>query len=157
MTYTMAITLIHTAISLVQIPFGLMAMYRLFRPAPIDPWTRSFLVATFLTAFTGFLFPFGGVTPALIFSVLALLVLAAMALAWRRGTRVKPWSWIYPAGMVISLYLDVFVGIVQAFLKIDALHQLAPTGSEPPFAAAQAVALVIFLILGVLAVRRYRP
>lgn len=157
MGYLAAITLFHTAISLVQIPFGIMALRRLFRPNAHDPWTRSFLVACFLTAVTGFLFPFNGVTPALVFSVLALAVLALMALAWRRGTGRAPWRAIYAGGMVLSLYLDVFVAVVQSFLKIPALHALAPTGSEPPFALAQGLLLVVFLGIGALALRRYRP
>jgi hypothetical protein len=39
---------------------------------------------------------------------------------------------------------------------LAALHPLAPTGTEPPFAIAQLVNLAIFVILGVLAARRFR-
>ena len=40
--------------------------------------------------------------------------------------------------------------------KVPALKALAPTGSEPPFAAAQGVVLLVFLVLGILAFRRFR-
>ena len=67
------------------------------------------------------------------------------------------WRWIYVATAVVALYLNVFVGVVQAFQKIPALQPLAPTQSEPPFLTAQAVALVLFVILGVVAVKTFRP
>ena len=57
----------------------------------------------------------------------------------------------------MALYLNVFVGVVQSFQKITFLHPLAPNGSEPPFIVAQSVALLMFVILGFLAVRRFHP
>ena len=60
-------------------------------------------------------------------------------------------------GAVASLYLNVFVLIVQSFQKIPVLKALAPTQSEPPFAIAQGVVLVLFVVLGFLAVGKFRP
>ena len=68
-----------------------------------------------------------------------------------------PWRWIYIVGAVLALYLNVFVLVVQAFGKLPPLHRLAPTGSEPPFAIAQGLTLVLFIVLGTLAFRRFRP
>jgi hypothetical protein len=45
---------------------------------------------------------------------------------------------------------------VQLFRRLPALHDLAPTQSEPPFAAAQLVVLVLFIALGVAAAKRFR-
>ena len=56
---------------------------------------------------------------------------------------------------VMALYFNVFVGVVQAFAKIGRL--LAPTQTEPPFAVAQGAVLLIFVILGLIALRRFRP
>jgi uncharacterized membrane protein SirB2 len=39
-------------------------------------------------------------------------------------------------------------------MKVPVLHDLAPTQSEPPFAVAQLAVLVLFIVLGTLAVRR---
>jgi hypothetical protein len=58
--------------------------------------------------------------------------------------------------MVLAVYLNVFVAVVQAFMKVSFLHALAPSGKEPPFMIAQAVALIAFVIIGVIAFRRYR-
>jgi len=58
---------------------------------------------------------------------------------------------------VTALYLNVFVLVAQAFLKIAALHALAPTGSEPAFAIAQGIVLVLFIVLGFRALRAFHP
>jgi len=58
---------------------------------------------------------------------------------------------------VLALYLNVFVGVVQSFLKVPMLNALAPTQSEPPFVIAQAVVLAIFVMFGLLAVRSFHP
>ena len=58
---------------------------------------------------------------------------------------------------LLALYLNVFVGIVQAFQKIPALHQLAPQGSEPLFAAVQLVVLLIFVFLVWRCLRKFHP
>jgi hypothetical protein len=63
----------------------------------------------------------------------------------------------YVVGAVACLYLNVFVLIVQAFLKIPSLHVLAPKGSEPPFVVTQGIVLILFVVVGVFAARRFRP
>jgi hypothetical protein len=57
----------------------------------------------------------------------------------------------------MALYLNVFVGVVQAFQKLPLLQSLAPTQSEPPFLIAQIAVLVIFVSLGAIAVVRFHP
>jgi hypothetical protein len=70
---------------------------------------------------------------------------------------VGPWRWIYVVGAVVSLYLNCFVLVVQGFLKVPALHALAPHGNEPVFALTQGLVLVLFVIAGFIAVRRFHP
>ncbi len=55
------------------------------------------------------------------------------------------WRCFNVVGSVVALYFNVFVLVVQAFLKMPALHALAPKGSEPPFATAQGIVLVLFI------------
>jgi hypothetical protein len=57
----------------------------------------------------------------------------------------------------VALWFNVFVLIVQAFQKIPSLKTLAPTQSEPPFQLVQGAALVLFVVLAILAVRKFRP
>ena len=146
------LTTIHTLISFVAIALGIVAVRGLFRPAP-PGWTTWFIAAAAATSLTGFLFPFIGVTPAFAVGIVACLVLAVVIAArWAYGLAGR-WRAAYAIGLVVSLYLLVFVTIAQAFAKIPALNALAPTGSEPAFAVAQAVCLVVFVVIGFRAVR----
>jgi hypothetical protein len=56
-------------------------------------------------------------------------------------------------GAVLALYFNVFVAIVQAFAKLAPLKALAPTQTEPPFAVAQGLTLLVFIGLSILAAR----
>ncbi len=57
--------------------------------------------------------------------------------------------------ILISLYLNVFVLIVQLFRKVPALNAMAPTQSEPPFKITQLVVLAIFVVLTVVTAIRF--
>ena len=85
------------------------------------------------------------------------VVLAAAILGLYVFRLSGAWRWIYIVCAVFALYLNCFVGVVQAFLKIPALKALAPTQAEPPFLVAQLLLLVVFIVLGFLAVRRFTP
>jgi hypothetical protein len=69
---------------------------------------------------------------------------------------VGGWARVYAIGAVVALYLNVFVLVVQAFLKSPTLNALAPTQSEPPFLVAQLVVLMLFVGLGIVAARRFK-
>ena len=66
------------------------------------------------------------------------------------------WRWIYTVNVVIGLYLNVFVLVAQVFLKVPALKAMAPTQSEAPFVVAQVVVMALFVVLGILAVKRFQ-
>jgi hypothetical protein len=114
-------------------------------------------LATVLTSVTGFFFPFTKFGPPHAFGVLSLIVLAVAIPALYVYHLAGPWRWLYVTGAVVALYFNVFVGVVQAFQKLSFLQPLAPTQSEPPFLVAQAVVLVIFVVLGIVAVRSFHP
>jgi hypothetical protein len=151
------LTLVHVVLSLIGIVTGLVVLYGLLTSNRMDGWTLVFLFTTVATSVTGFFFPFKGITPAIILGILSLVVLAA-AIAARYAFHLAGSSrWIYVVGSVVALYFNVFVLVVQAFLKIPALHTLAPKGSEPPFAIAQGIALVFFILAGILSVKPFYP
>jgi hypothetical protein len=151
------LTLVHVALSLIGIISGLIVLAGLLRANRMNGWTLVFLITTVATSVTGFFFPFRGITPAIILGILSLIVLAA-AIAARYAFRLAgDWRWIYVVSAVVALYFNFFVLVVQSFLHIPALHVLAPKGSEPPFAIAQGVVLVLFILAGFLAVKRFHP
>ena len=121
----------------------------------LDGWTSIFLTTTVLTSVTGFLFPFEGLKPSYIVGGISLLVLAIAIWARYGGRLAGPSRWIYVVTAAVALYLNCFVAVVQSFLKIPALHALAPTGSEPPFLIAQLLVLAIFVWLTWRAAKRF--
>ena len=148
---------IHVVLSLIGIASGLVVLYGLLKGEPLDGWTALFLATTILTGVTGFPLPPFGWDPARTVGVI-LLVLLAVAVAARYAFHLAgAWRWIYVVSAVLALYLNVFVGVIQAFQKLAFLQPLAPTQSEPPFVISQALLLIAFVVLGALAVRRFHP
>jgi hypothetical protein len=151
-------TFLHVLISLVGIASGLIVLERFFRNRTLGVSNVVFLTTTILTSVTGFLFPFKTFgSPAHIIGTISLLILAIALFALYAGNLVGPWRWIYVSTAMVALYLNVFVAVVQSFAKIGRLHALAPTGSEPPFVITQVIALVLFIVLGIVALMRFRP
>ena len=148
-------TLFHVVLSLLGIASGLIVVYGMLSGKRLDSWTAIFLVTTVLTSATGFLFPFKHLLPSHIVGILSLLVLA-VAIVARYPRRLEGgWRRIYVICAMVALYLNCFVLVVQAFLKAPALHALAPKGNEPPFLIAQLALLAIFVLLTIVAARRF--
>src|SRR5580698_3741087 len=135
----------HVAISLVGILSGFVMLYGLLLGRNFRTAIAVFLLTTILTSLSGFPLPPFGFDPPRAVGVLSLILLAG---AGRQ---------IFVACAVAALYLNVFVLVAQGFLKIPALHALAPTGSEPPFAIVQGIVLLIFIAIGIAAALRFRP
>jgi hypothetical protein len=150
-------TTLHVIISLIGIVSGAVVLIGMLGGSRLPSWTALFLATTVLTSVTGFFFPFTKLLPSHVVGIISLVVLAAALLALYVFRLEGPWRWIYVAGAALALYLNVFVGVVQAFQKLAFLQPLAPTQSEAPFLVAQLVVVAIFVVLGVLAVMRFHP
>jgi hypothetical protein len=148
---------IHVLISLIGIVSGLVLLYGLLAGKPSGAWTALFLAATILTSVTGFPLPPFGFDPPRAVGTISLVLLATAVAALYPFHLTGAWRWIYIGCAVVALYLNVFVGVIQAFQKLSFLRSLAPTQSEPPFLVAQLVVLIAFVALGVLAVIRFHP
>jgi hypothetical protein len=152
-------TLLHVLLSVVGIAAGLIVMERLLRNRALGMSNMIFLIATILTSASGFLFPpkGPGFTPGQILGVISLAMLLIAVVALYVGNLIGAWRWIYVVSAVMALYFNVFVGVVQAFAKVGRLRMLAPTQTEPPFALTQGAVLLFFLVVVVIALRRFRP
>ena len=151
-----AFTALHVFISLVAIATGMVAMVAFARGAWLPRITHAFLWTTLATTVTGFLFPFNGFTPAIGTGIVSTVVLAIAFFALYRSKLQGRARTVYAVTAVMGLWLNLFVLVVQSFLKIPALHALAPNGNEPPFAAAQGVMLIAAVALGFFSVRKAR-
>src|SRR5437764_5240317 len=119
-------TLVHVLVSLVGILAGLVVLFGMFGSRKLDGWTALFLATTVVTSVTGFFFPRDHILPAHIVGVISLVVLAIAIVARYVYRMAGPWRWIYVAGAALALYLNAFVGVVQAFQKVPFLASLAP-------------------------------
>jgi len=149
-------TLVHVLISLMGIVSGFVIVFGLLGGKRLDGWTAVFLTTTALTSLSGFGFPFEHLLPSHKVGIVSLVVLAVAIAARYAFHLAGAWRSIYSVGATLALYLNVFVLVVQAFLKVPALHELAPTGTEPAFLVAQLVVLAAFLALGTMATIRFR-
>jgi hypothetical protein len=150
-------TIIHTLISLVAIFTGFIVLFGLLAGNRLPGWTKWFLITAVATTVTGFFFPFHGITPAIKLGIISLVVLVVTIYARYAKHLAGSWRWIYAVGAVLTLYFNVFVGIVQSFEKIPALNAMAPTQTEQPFKLTQLSVLGLFIVLGFIAAIRFRP
>jgi hypothetical protein len=150
-------TTFHTVLSLVGIVAGLIVMLGMFGSKRFPGLTALFLATTVLTSVTGYFFPRDHILPSHIVGAISLVMLAIAIFALYSRHLQGAWRWIYVVTASVALYLNVFVGVVQSFLKVPAVNALAPTQSEPPFLIAQCVVLLLFIVLAVVALRSFHP
>jgi hypothetical protein len=151
-----AYTIIHVAISLAAIASGFVVLFGMIANKRLAGWHAFFLVTTILTSVTGFGFPIKGMTPGIAIGLISLVILAVVVYARSAKHLAGWWRPVYVIGATVAFFFNFFVLIVQSFMKVPALKALAPTQSEPPFVATQIVALVTFIVLGALALRKFR-
>jgi hypothetical protein len=150
-------TLVHTVLSLVALVSGVIVVVGLLASKMHNGWTALYLATAVATSATGFGFASPSFMPSHGVGVVSLAVLLAAILARYVFHFAGAWRRIYAVGVVLGLYFLVFVAIAQAFMKVPALRAMAPTTSEPPFAIAQGVCLVIFIVLAIAAAKKFRP
>ena len=153
---------VHVIISLIGIVAGILVMFGMLGSRRMPGLTAIFLLFTILTSATGFLIPpllSEKLLPSHMIGILSLVLLAIACIGLYVMKLSGAWRWIYVLTALISLYLNVFVLVIQSFLKVPALHALAPSvpPSEPPFAILQGIVLVFFAVVIIGAIRRYRP
>lgn len=151
------LTWVHTILSLVALATGIVVLRHLLGATMSESWTTAYLTTAIATSVTGFAFPFERFGPSHWVGVASLIVFAVAILA-RYGLHLAGvWRVAYAVSIVLGVYFLVFVSIAQAFMKVPALHALAPTLSEPAFVLAQVVALLLFGALAVGASLSFRP
>lgn len=146
-------TIVHVIISLIAIAAGFIAVFEMMASKPLGLWNTIFLWTTIATSVTGYGFPFEKVLPSHIVGAISLVILAVAVFALYAKHLAGSWRWIYVVSAAAALWFNVFVLVAQSFMKISALKALAPTQSEPPFLIAQAITLVLFVLLGIFSLR----
>ena len=150
-------TLVHVIISLIAIAAGFVVMGGLVSSKRLPGTTAVFLFFTILTSVTGFFFPITKIGPPHIFGVVSLVLLVFTVYGLYGRHLMGAWRPVYIVTALIAQYLNVVVLIVQSYQKVPALHVYAPNGNEPPFAITQGLALVLFVVVGWLALKKFHP
>ncbi|MBR1208648.1 MULTISPECIES: hypothetical protein [unclassified Bradyrhizobium] len=159
------LVLVHVIISLIAIVAGVIVMFGLLGSRAMPGLTAIFLILTILTNATGFVIPplvTEKLLPSHIIGGLSLVLLAIACIALYAMQLEGAWRPIYIVTAMVSLYLNVFVLVIQSFLKVPALQALAPAvppnpPSGPVFAVVQGIVLVFFAVVIIGAWRRFRP
>jgi hypothetical protein len=153
---------VHVIISLIGIVAGFIVMFAMLGSNRTPGWTALFLLLTILTSATGFLIPplvSEKLLPSHIIGALSLVLLAIACFALYGQKLSGSWRWVYVLTALLAQYFNVFVLVIQSFLKVGPLHALAPSvpPSGPVFAIVQGIVLVFFIIFIIGAIRRFRP
>jgi hypothetical protein len=153
---THAFTQLHVITSLIALATGAFATVGLLSGKLISGWTGLFLATTIATSVTGFFFhsKFG---PAHVVGIISLGALAVALIALYSRKLTGRWRAAYVVAALFSFYLNAFVAVTQTFQKVAFFNELAPTQTEPPFKIAQGIFLLLFVAIGVLALKRFRP
>ena len=138
-----AFTLLHVVISLIGIATGLVVAAAMLRSKAANGWTAVFLATTVLTSATGFLFPVDKILPSHIVGVISLVVLAVAIIALYSFRLAGSWRWIYVTTTLFALYLNVFVLVAQAFLKVGSSRRSPQRNSDPAFIIAQVIVIAV--------------
>lgn len=150
-------TLVHTVISLVAIGLGLVVAYGVVTSNRMPSVTAWFLLLTIVTSASGYLFPVKGILPSHIVGGISLVLLALAVIALYGMKLSGFWRPVYVITAILALWFNVFVFIIQMFIKFPAFASLAPKQNEPPFLAVQGLALLLFAMVIVLGLKRFRP
>src|SRR5215470_5037455 len=151
---------LHVVICFIGLLAGAVVLVALCGGSRRPTWDAVLLLSTVLISLTGFPLPSPPGTPtpdpARILGVIEIVIVLIAALALYVGHLARAWRGIYLVTIVLAVYFNAFVAVTQAFLKIGFLHGFAPTGKEPAFLIAQLLTLALFVVIGVMAIKRYR-
>lgn len=149
--------LVHTAISLVAVAAGVVA---LVRHREISPGSRSgtvYIWATVLTCLTGFgIFQHGGFGKPHALGVLTLLVLGLAALARKPGRFGRLTRYVETVSYSLTLFFHMIPGFTETFTRLPAGAPLFSGPDDPALQKVVGLVFVVFLVGAALQVRRLR-
>jgi hypothetical protein len=150
------LTIIHVALSLIGIAAGFLVIFQMIGGKKLGGLNAVFLVTTILTSVTGYFFPNTKITPGMVIGAISLVVLAIALFALYSKKLAGGWRTVYVVTAVMAQFFNVLVLIVQSFMKIPALRAMAPTPDASIIKICQLVALVLLVILGVIAGKKFK-
>jgi hypothetical protein len=149
-------TRLHVMLSLIGLGAGLFMGFGMIRGKAWPAMTATFVAATGLAIVTGFLFPFLGITPGIVFGIFALVALGIAVVARYGKHMAGRWRKAWVVSAMVALYLNFFMFIIQLFDKTPGLQAMGEVQKETVFAGAQLAVLVGFILWTIKAVRQFK-
>ncbi len=149
--------LVHTAISLVAVVAGVVALFRYKEIPPGTTVGQVYVWTTVLTCLTGFgIFQHGGFGKPHVLGILTLLVLALAALAGKPGRFGRATPYVETVGYSLTFFFHMIPGFTETFTRLPAGSPLFSSPDDPALQKVIGVVFVVFLVGVVLQVRRLR-
>jgi uncharacterized membrane protein len=148
---------IHTAISLIAVAAGLIALLRDKEISPRNGVGKIYIIATILTCLTGFgIFQHGGFGKPHALGIITLVVLGVAYVAGYTKFYGRFSPYIETVSYSATFLFHLIPGITETTTRLPLGAPVLPNAEAPALQAASAVLGVLFLIGATLQVRRLR-
>ena len=149
--------IVHTAISLVAVGAGAVALIRQGRIPPQARIGRLYAITTAVTCLTGFgIFQHGGFGNAHVLGILTLVVLAAADAAGRFHAFGALSAYVETVGYSATFLFHLIPAVTETTTRLPLGHPMLASPDAPALKAANGVLFMLFAIGAVLQVRRLR-
>jgi hypothetical protein len=138
---------VHTAISLVAVAAGAVALVRYGAISPRNITGKVYVIATVLTCLTGFgIFQHGGFGKPHALGIITLVVLGIAALAGKTQFFGRASRYVETISYSATFLFHMIPGITETTTRLPLGAPLLPGPDAPQLQAASGVLLVLFLI-----------
>ena len=147
---------VHTAISLVAVAAGLIALVRAWRIVPATTLGRVYFWTTVITCITGFgIFQHGGFGKPHVLGIVTLLVLGVAVLAGR-GLFGRASLAVETVSYSATFFFHMIPGVTETTTRLPPGAPLLPNADAPELKVVSGVLFVLFVIGAALQVMRLR-
>ena len=148
---------VHTAISLVAVAAGLIALLRDGRITPGNTLGRVYIWTTVLTCLTGFgIFQHGGFGKPHVLGIVTLLVLGLATIAGRTALFGAASAAVETVSYSMTFFFHMIPGVTETTTRLPLGAPLLPNADAPQLVVATGVLFVLFVIGAVWQVLRLR-
>src|SRR5260370_15787552 len=149
---------IHTAISLIAVAAGLIALLRDREISPRNTLGKVYVITTVLVCLTGFgIFQHGGFGKPHVLGIITLIVLGVAYVAGHTKLYGRLSPYIETVSYSATFLFHLIPGVTETTTRLPLAAPLLPTAEAPALQAATAVMGVALLIVAPLQRRRSRP
>jgi uncharacterized membrane protein len=148
---------VHTAISLVAVAAGAIALIRDGAISPRNALGKTYVITTVLTCLTGFgIFQHGGFGKPHILGIITLVVIGIAALAGYTSLLGRASKYVETVGYSLTFFFHMIPGVTETSTRLPLGMPLLPNAEAPQLQVASGALFLLFLIGAALQVRRLR-